>query len=367
MRRGTIFLGLFVVIAAGIIGVSLFLQNQPPLNITIAVSPLAETWLRDSVQDFNASSPTLSNQRRIEVDLIVVEDLDVWGSRRDIDWTPEDHPEGWLPALSTSVNYAANFNFPFEIVTPSTARTPIIWGGYESRVNALTNEGAQPFDWGQVIAVASNNDGNWADNGGEANWRFLKLAFAQPHTTVNGLGVMYSAAASIAQTTDVTRDDVRTDFIDTIEPVFDAVPSNAGGGNVTSLMARGPSTVEIGIAPEVQWLNNLSGLVSNEAMRFSYPQYPVVLDFPLAAWNGANITADERAAVETFGNWLLGGARQRELPGYGLRPADGTPAATDTLFADAEQYGILLDPALDNPVTPPDATATQSMLSQLSR
>ena len=48
MRRGTIFLILFIVIVAGIIGLSTFLQNQPPVEITVAVNPLAEEWVREA-------------------------------------------------------------------------------------------------------------------------------------------------------------------------------------------------------------------------------------------------------------------------------------------------------------------------------
>ena len=86
MRRGTLILLLFVVIAAGVVALSQFLRAQPPLEIALAVNPLAEDWVRDAVTRFNTSETTVgvANQR-VQINISVVEDLDVWaGTRR---WT----------------------------------------------------------------------------------------------------------------------------------------------------------------------------------------------------------------------------------------------------------------------------------------
>jgi len=112
-----------------IVAVGLFLENQPPVEITVAVNPLAEAWMQQAARGFNDSDTRLSSNRRVRVNVVVVEDVGVWQTSADRVWTPEDHPAAWLPAASVSVSYARSANLPFEIVQPSTARTPIIFGG----------------------------------------------------------------------------------------------------------------------------------------------------------------------------------------------------------------------------------------------
>ncbi len=365
MKRGTIFPILFIIIAAGVIGASLFLQNQPPLEVTIAVDPLAESWLRNAVVSFNQSETTLSNQRKIKVNLTVVSDLSVWRNSRDNLWTAGNHPHGWIPASSASLGYATAANIPMQENQPSLARTPLVWGGYASRVAVVTNEGTLPFDWERVLFAAETE--SWSALGGDTSWRFVKIAFSLPDSTIQGLGALYSATAAFSQNAAPMGDDVRNSY-SALETLVNSVPNfNNIGSDIGQFLARGPSTVDLGIGPESQWLNNLSGIVSRESVQFSYPEYNFVLDFPLAIWNGAEITSDERAAVEAFGNWLMQPAQQSRIPAYGLRPANTNPQPTDSLFVNAQQYGIQLDWFSANIVQAPPQNDTQSLLSQFAR
>lgn len=343
MKRGTIIVILFLIIAAAIVGASQFLQNQPPITVTIAVDDLGSDWLRAAVEDFNASDTRINGTRRVEVVLSTVNDLDVWGPSGTVNWNAQDHPDGWIPSSSVALEYSS---LPFETLQPSLARTPMLIGGYTSRVNVLTNDGFDLFGWGQIFNAAEVQ--SWEALGGQSNWGFVNLAFSLPDRKMCGLATLYTAAAYASDDPNLTGDAIRGDFRDQFESVIDSVPNfNSIGNDVASFVARGPATADIGIGPESLWLKNLSGLSSNEAVTFAYPRYNFVFDFPLAVWRD-NLTAEDNiSAVEAFGAWLASSAQQARVTEFGLRPVKGTPTATDTLFADALPFGVQLDPPID--------------------
>ena len=79
MRRSTIVVIVFVVAAALVVGVSQFLRAQPPLELTVAVSPLAERWVRTAVEQLNATQPIIASTRRLRFTFTPVDDLGLWG------------------------------------------------------------------------------------------------------------------------------------------------------------------------------------------------------------------------------------------------------------------------------------------------
>jgi hypothetical protein len=215
-----------------------------------------------------------------------------------------------------------------------------------------------------VAEAAANNDGSWQALGGQADWRFLKLGFGQPNRTMSGLGALFTGAAHVADSADLTGGATRDSaFRDRMEPVINSVPNfNTLGGDPAAAMARGPSTVEIALFPENQWLTNLNGMVANEPVRLNYPAYQFVLDFPLVAWQDIQTTPEQIAAVDRLGSWLLADAQQASTVNFGLRPASGQVESTASLFANAVQYGIQPDPAFGQPVQPPGRSDTQALI-----
>ncbi len=360
MKRGTIFLAIFLIAAGAIIGVSMFLQNQPPIEIDIAVNPLIEPWVRQSAEAFNNGDNRLANARRVQVNIVqVVDDVDVWRTGSSIAWTTTNRPHGWLPMMATSLTYA---NYPFEVVQPSIAKTPLIFGGYSSRVDVLTEGGSRPLTWADVIRAAETEA--WAELGGQTSWRFVNLAFPLSDRTSNGLAVLFSGAAAVADTPLLDANNIRGDFLTTFAPVIRSVPSfNTISGNVPVFMGRGVGAADIGIAPESQWLSGLSGLTAHETPLFSYPEYAFVFDFPFAVWDDVNLGADERAAVSLFGDWLMNPAQQNSLPGFGLRLASGEVGADAALFTNAAQYGIELNPDFSQLIQLPPLNSTQGLIS----
>ncbi len=127
-----------------------------------------------------------------------------------------------------------------------------------------------------------------------------------------------------------------------------------GASVAQTLASRGISVGEIALLPESEWITNLRGelIRSDNPIQLSYPVYQFVFDFPLVRISG--LSADENAAVDMLGRWLL----SQHPEAYGLRPAGGAAAETDRLFATAESYGAMLTPDTTQAViAPPRAEA----------
>lgn len=358
MRRGTIVFILFILIVAGIIGLSQFFRSQPPLEFTIAVDPLAEEWLRAQVERFNASNPIINNAQRVSFTVQTVSDVAIWSG--GVTWTFEQHPTAWLPAYSGSVAYLPS-NMPYRVVQPSTARTLLVWGGFASRVDLLSADGGV-LDW-EAVARATQA-GTWSALGGEPDWQFVKLAFNRPSNSISGVAALISAVSHHAGKTTLTRDDL-TDFSTWFDPIYNSVPNfqTLGANPAQAMATRGTSITDIALLPESQWLLALKDLITVENVRFSYPQTQVIFDFPLTLWDDNLTSAEARAAVEALGNFLVSDSAQSALTAYALRPSKNDPTTADPLFAEGLPYGILLAPDLSGAVNPPDRNVVAQLIA----
>jgi hypothetical protein len=357
MRRGTIVLFIFVLAAVGIIAASTLLQNQPPFTMTIAVDPLIEDWAREVVNRFNGTNPVVGAGRRVQFAVTVVDDVRVWNGATT--WTSLDHPHGWLAASSLSVEFARSRSISTRTVVESVARTPLVIGGYVSRVDILTDEA---LTWEDIAAAAEVE--NWEALGGQANWRFVKLAFSLPDQTISGLSVLLSAVANFQQTTQITGAEVNnTEFRNQFTPIVRSVSNfNSIGQDAAAYTARGTASVDIAFAPESQWLHNLNGILRNEDIVLSYPEYPFVFDFPLVQWDDSTTTDDERRALDRLGEWMLNTEQQSLLPDDGLRPVTLTITSDDSWFSQAEAYGLELNPNFDNVIEVSGINDAQSLI-----
>lgn len=357
MRRGTIVLVLFVLIAAGIIGASYLLQSQPTLTFTVAVDPLIEDWAQAAVSAFNATNPVVGAGRRIQFSVNTIDDVRVWSGTST--WTAAAHPNGWLAASSLSVDYAGSRNIPLQVVAASVAKTPLIMGAYVSRANVLSDTA---LTWDDLANAATVE--NWEALGGQPGWQFVKLAFSLPDQTISGFPVLLSAAANFHQTAQLSSAQLTDpDFRNWFIPIVNSVSNfNSIGQDAAAYTARGTASVDVALAPESQWLHNLSGIIRNEDVRFSYPAYSFVYDFPLARWDDSTTTDDERLAIDRLSGWLLNPEQQALLPDFGLRPVNFMIAENDTRFFEGQRFGIELNPSFDNTIQAQAINDTQLLL-----
>ncbi|MCU0495726.1 MAG: substrate-binding domain-containing protein [Anaerolineae bacterium] len=360
MKRGTIVLGIFILVVIGLIAASQIVQNQPPITITVAVSPLLESWMRPTVSEFNAQNRITASGRRVSVTVQLTEDLDVWSGNNF--WTSTNHPDAWIPAASFSIGYARNM--PFIEVKPSVAKTPLIWGGYAERINVITDGSANPLNWDAVFTAAAS-DQNWQTLGGQSNWGFLKIAFPRADDNIVGLAALLTAAADFSDQARLTGVQLSNSaYRDAFSQVLGAIPSfNSIGGNAAGFVARGVSSADFGLAAESQWLQSVQGMARMGTPRFEYPDPTVMFEFPLARWDDSSTTEDQRQAVNLFADWLTGNAQQIQLPQAGLRPVERLITDEDRVFADAQTYGIVLVPDLANVVSAPTLNDLRGLLS----
>jgi len=362
--RSTIILILFVVIVAAVIGVSQFLRSQPPLEVTIAVNPLALDWAQEVATAFNATGPMVNGSRRVQVRVTPVDDLQVWGADGGV-WSFSEHPDGWIPGLSASLDYARQVRLPFTSVQPSLAQTTLAWGGFANAVEAITANG-EPLDWTALQAYMENER--------------LSLALPHPGRSLAGLATALSGAgafhdASTLEGSAVTASTFRTWLVEMLGhvPNFNTL----GALPAETLAARGQSAGAVALLPESQWLTNLRGQLVNASnpVVLSYPEYNVNFDFPLAMWfDSATVEhpdpddSSRQSAVIAFGNFASSPAQQARAAAFGLRPAVGElEAGSAGLFDAGLPYGAALELPANFNVTPPSRTDLLALIGAINQ
>ncbi len=340
MRRGTIFVILFVVVAVAVVGVSQFLRSQPAVTVTVAASPVVADWTRAQIDALNATQPLTVTGQRVEFVLhpSQPDDLTLWADA-ERPWTDANHPDAWIALSAASVDYVVETRLPFVTVTPSLAQTTLVWGGFARYVAALTSDGAAAFDWARVAEAAASVRWNAVAPSSGLNGN-VNLAFESPTRDAAGLLTMVAAAASYSSTdapTDATLSG--SGFRDWLRPLLDSVNfTTLGASPAQRIAASGATVAQIALLPESEWLKQWSGaLVGSDPFQIAYPTYAVVFDFPLARWD-TGLTADEGAAVDLLATWLTGDAAQNALGTYGLRQPDGT--GVGGRFAEAAAAGV---------------------------
>lgn len=369
MRRGTIVLAVFALIAVGIIGASAFLQNQPPITVTVAVDPLIKGWATEMAGDFNASGALTASGRRVNVTLTDIRDIQVWHERV---WSSNNHPDGWIASSSASIEYAREANYPLNLEQATLAETPLIWMGFQDRVEVLENSSeiatrlnsAASLDWTTVHAAAEIENWGILENGG-ASSRFVQFAFSPPDTTHIGLSVLVSAAAAYHNDAALTQALLGDNgYRNWLLPVVSIPNFNDIGEDVGNFVARrGRAATDFAIGPESQWLTQYSAISRTASVRFAYPEYTVAFDFPLASWSDTTTSAEQQSAVASFGQFLVGRRQQGQLVNYGLRPSDSNISITTAeIFSDALTAGIMLEPAYTRVEFPSDSSSLQSLI-----
>lgn len=359
--RTTVIFIIFILLIGAIFGINRFIQSSPPVEISIVVDPLAEEWLKAAAASFNQGNVIVNNTTRVTVQITVMDDLDIW--RANPTWTVSNHPDGWLASSSASLSYLPS-NLGFRTIHASTARTPLVWGGFSNRVTIITNGGTRPFDWLAVQEVA--NAATWANlgtTGGNVN-----MAINWASSSMSGVGALYSAAASQAGVDSLTEASLASaSFSDWFQPIEESLLNSQrlGGNPAQAMAARGTSAADYALLPEVQWLAALEGFNGNNLV-LAYPAQQFSLDFPLAAWQDANTDPVKRAGVEAFGTFLMSAEGQALAVNYGLRPAIGEPDSTATRFARGLSAGILLTPDYGTLLAPPSRSLADALIRLLN-
>lgn len=357
--RTTGVLVIFLLIIGGLFGYNYFVEQQPAQEFSIAVDPLAEDWAREAATAFNQASPLINGQR-VSINVTTIDDYDVW--RENPGWNPADHPIGWLAASSASLDYIST-SLPFEVVTASTARTPLVWGGFSERVTVLTQDGERPFAWDAVQQTVAAI--RWSELGAQGG--NINMAIDNVNSSMAGLGALLTAFANYGGNSmpdaALLRDDA---FMTWYTPIVESLLNSQriGGSPAEAMATRGSTQADFALLPEVEWLKSAQAL-REAGFNFSYPAYQFMLDFPLSAWQDAQTTDLQRGTVAAFGEFLLREDMQALAVSHGLRPANAEPDESATLFVQARAAGILLEPDYGLAVQAPSRSDADAIIRSL--
>lgn len=343
MRRGTVFIVLFVLVAAAIIAATTLLRGQEALEITVAVDPLADEWVRAAALRYNDSGATVGIGRRVRVLVTTRSDSSVLQQP----WSAQDVAVGWIPAWSTLAAAGRGSVVSAQTIVSSLARTPLVWMSYEQRADIIPE-----VSW-QGVQAAANSER-------------VELAFSLPPQSVQGLAALVSGAAEYHQTSILSEANLSDPAMRAwLTPVIESVPNfNTLGANIARYVAgvQG-STVDAAIAPESQWIGALSTLTSRGQPRFGYPSSMVLFDFPFITLRDSTTTDDQLSAAQSFAAFLTSPSQQSSLEEYGLRPAQSDPLPSSVVFGPAQQYGILAELPAVQPVQLPGTSSIQAFLT----
>ena len=350
MKRNQIVFFLIIGLALAIIAIGFALQSfssngsgdkeastavpttGAPITLRVAVSTVAETWVSDAIDAYNATNPVVSG-RAVTVQIVRQDSLPVWANSNGI-WSAQNHPQVWIPEASYELAFADEIRLNYEAYKPSLAQTPIIWGAYQSRSSIIMDTYGE-FTANAVQQAAAVE--RWDAIGGNTRWGFIKIAFARPDSTSSGFASLLTLSGEYGNTTRLTSTLMGDSALHTwLEPVIAAVPNFATLGlDPAATMATRAGTADIGLLPESQWLLHYDVLSQSEPFELYYPVNAVVLDFPYTIWNGTETTETERRAAQAFGDYLMSDDQQRNAGESGLRPSKLTQLSEFAPFRNA--------------------------------
>jgi hypothetical protein len=328
-------------------------SDKGPIEISVAVNPLAEAWVKSAVQSFNGQRQQVDG-REITIALQVQDGLPIWTSPGQ--WSMANHPLVWIPEITQAVEFGNETGLKYSVLSASLASTVMMWGAPADRAQVLKNQyGA--LDWKSVQQATSTT---WDQIGGEAAWgRFIKPGFAQPDRYTSGMAAALVGVAEVEGKSIIDSAAVNDPALsDWFKPVFQSVPNFAtlGAHPAQTIASRGVSAADVALLAESEWLVNYRSLTTKVGpLTLVYPAYQFWFDFPFAVWDSPEVTAPEHAAAQQFLDFLLSSDQQRRAAGFGLRQADGTPAVSD-LFQQAVSAGVV--------TTKPDGQVIQLMLTR---
>ncbi len=383
-RSKFIFAGI-IAVALVIVAVSLLVnQGKAPsggltvekpaeVKIRILSAIPVEPWVRETAEKYNAEKHKVQNAT-VTVEIVTMDglialskwDKDAFGTlpadADPLNLTAEqkkslaDFPTAWIADSRYLVELA---NVPYkarlgrdvfltdgEYRARPLAISPMVWGIYKSRADALKSK-FSAINW-KTIHDAAMAKGGWADLGGDPAWGFFKPVIPNPQKNIGGLEAMVSAAGEFFNTTRIDSASIGDKaFQSWLLELMKAVT----GVGISSYTAEdfalfGYSQGDGGLLLESDLLQNMEGIQSRwaDSMNIYYPDYLTWHDFPYSVWVGPETTALQKNAAIDFETYLLAEPAQKRALAYGLRPANPAvkvDAIPESLFSKWSAQGAL--------------------------
>lgn len=283
------------------------------VDITVAVAPQIEDWVRTAATDFNGRNSQIS------VQVIGLKGLD---AVQALDLSQQDSlPDAWI-AEADFVRQIAR-NVPYDAQGTSLAQDSLLWVAIAQRTGL---NGA--LDW-DTVYIAATDSAQWQTLG-MGDSRF-DAALPSPANSIEGVAAYLSAAATYHQQPNLNANMVGdANFLRWMDDILLTVPEKRV--SPINQLTRTPPSVDVGIVLQ-------SRLTELNASQFIQqpPAYNVLLNFPylIRRENPAKDAADREVAAQTFLDFLTSPETQNQLHAYGLQPANAFATGGQFVTADS--------------------------------
>lgn len=339
----------------------------PAVEIGIAYGTEKKRWLEGALAEFQATPAG----RSIRVKLIPMGSLEgahavIAGDKRIHVWSPASSLYRDVFVQEWQLNHSGD-----PIATAETlALTPMVYVFWKERYDAFQKKyGAVDFE---TISKALYEPGGWEAIAMKPEWGLFKFGHTHPMQSNSGLSTLVLMAYSFHHKTQgLTKADV-------IDPKFQAWLaqlekgtsglSNSTGNMMREMVLKGPSAFDAVMLYEsvaIDYLKNAEGRWG--ALQVIYPQENIWNDNPYYVLNTEWSTAAERAAAETFLEFLMSEPVQMRALDHGFRPGNAAVSIKfpDSPFEKYKPFGLQID--LPTVCEPPSAGVQFELQSYWNR
>src|SRR5215210_1658362 len=317
-RRNLIVFSLFLLIAAGVVASQFmfrwsrdtFLNQSPPLEISVLYSSELRTWLEPAAQAFNEEKNKL-NAQQVQVRLEAMDDGD---AMRNIA-RGQSTPTAWIPASTIWVNLLNNqwrtshqsdlLLRSGEYGTTPMVLTPMVFVMYAERADAFI-KAKSTVDWQQIQQAVTAPNG-WKDLGVTEDWGRVKYSQAKASTSNAGLlSVTLATYSYFNKTGGLTNSDLDIadyqKWIDGLASGLVSDPPVTAKQQMDQMLLYGESQYDVVSIYEslvAQQIKNAPGRFGEELKVF-YPSVNMWSDYPFSILMGDQSTAEQKDAALAF-------------------------------------------------------------------
>jgi Ca-activated chloride channel family protein len=348
-------------------GAGKLLSSAPQVEIGIAYGTEKQRWLEWAVGEWEKTP----DGKRIKVNLIPMGSLEgahavIAGDQRINVWSPASATYKDLFVQEWQTKYPDN---PI-IREEQLALTPMVFVVWDERYQAfVARYGTMDL---RTIHNALQEKTGWDAIAHKPDWGLFKFGHTHPNQSNSGLMSIVLAAYSFhKKTKDLTVSDVvNGDFQQWLGELERGTSglSNSTGNMMKEMVLKGPSSYDAMLVYEsvaIDYLKNAEGRWGQ--LRVVYPEYNAWNDNPYYILNAPWSTADQRKAADTFLNFLLSDAIQRQALTHGFRPANTNVPIKfpESPFVQFASNGVQVD--LQKICEPPRAEVVNNLLASWQR
>ena len=345
-RTHWVLFGLYILICASVFVASLvspavravaaaplrdwILPPPSPITITLLYASEEDAWLKEAIQDFQATQPLVGGRS------IVIQPLS-YGSREMITaiLDGKEKPALISPASMLQVSIlqdqsAAKFGKAVVNASDTTTckpvlNTPLVLAAWRERADVLWGQTPPADLWRRLHDDLVNPLGWGAFN--KPEWGYVKFGHTSPLTSNSGLMTLLLMTYDyFGKTSGLTSNDLlsNTDYQKWLLEIEGTIPSfgDSTGTYMHDIVAYGPSTYDMVAVYEATAFGQADNAVGRYGeLRVYYPPATIISDHPFCVVSADWVSPEQTQAASLFMDYVLSKPIQEmALLKYGFRP-----------------------------------------------